>query len=129
MIFLAELNQLDTWATYISHGYLKANTSEKVYIIAGQKLGEKRGNTSLVYKELYGIRSSGARWHEELTDDLHYMDLSPCKAEPNLWMRQCEGLLEYITIYVGDLVFVVHDTNASINLLKEKIQIQAKRYR
>ena len=32
MIYLAELNQLDTWATYIGNTYLEAKTSEKVYI-------------------------------------------------------------------------------------------------
>ena len=36
MIFLAELNQLDTWATDIGNAYLEARTSEMVYITAGQ---------------------------------------------------------------------------------------------
>ena len=40
-IFLAELNQLDTCATYIINEYLEANTSEMVYITARQEFGEK----------------------------------------------------------------------------------------
>ena len=39
MIFLSELNQLDTWATNIFNAYLEAKTSVKVYITAGQEFG------------------------------------------------------------------------------------------
>ena len=35
VIFLAELNGLDLWATDIGNAYLEAETKEKVYIIAG----------------------------------------------------------------------------------------------
>ena len=35
MIFLTELNQLDTWATDIGNVYLEAKTSKKVYITVG----------------------------------------------------------------------------------------------
>jgi hypothetical protein len=35
LIFLAELNNLDTWATDIGNAYLEAVTSEKLFIIAG----------------------------------------------------------------------------------------------
>ena len=45
MLFLAELNQLETWATDIGNAYLEAETSEKVYIIAGPEFGEKQGDT------------------------------------------------------------------------------------
>ena len=35
--------------------------------------------------------------------------ISPCKAEPDIWMRQSNRLREYIAVYVDDLVFVVRD--------------------
>jgi len=35
VLFLAELNHLETWATEIGNTYLEAYTREKVYIIAG----------------------------------------------------------------------------------------------
>ena len=40
MIFLAELNGLETWATDIGNAYLEAETNEKVYIIAGPEFGD-----------------------------------------------------------------------------------------
>jgi Reverse transcriptase (RNA-dependent DNA polymerase) len=35
VLFLAELNELQLWATDIGNAYLEAYTSEKVYIISG----------------------------------------------------------------------------------------------
>ena len=43
MLFLAELNKLDIWVTDIENAYLEANTSEKVYIIAGLEIGDRFG--------------------------------------------------------------------------------------
>jgi hypothetical protein len=39
MLFLAELNQLDIWATDVGNAYLEAETKEKIYIIAGSEFG------------------------------------------------------------------------------------------
>ena len=120
MISLTELNQLDTWAADMCHVYLEAKISVKVYITAGQEFGEKQGNTLIIYKVLYGLRSSGARWHEKISDDLRDMGFSPYKAEPDIWMRQSNGLWEYITVYVDALVFAVRDPKAIITLFEEK---------
>jgi hypothetical protein len=40
IIFLAELNGLQTWATDIGNAYLEAETQDKVYIIVGPEFGE-----------------------------------------------------------------------------------------
>ena len=55
MLFLAELNKLETWATDIGNAYLEAKTKEKVYIIAGREFGERQGHTLLIHKALYGL--------------------------------------------------------------------------
>ena len=54
------------------------------------------------------------------------MDFSPCKVEHDIWMRQYNGLWEYISVYVDDLLFVVYDPKASITLLKEKYKYKFK---
>jgi hypothetical protein len=64
LIFLAELNDLQTWATDIGNAYLEALTSEKVCIIAGPEFGNLQGHVMIIYKALYGLGSSGARWHD-----------------------------------------------------------------
>ena len=61
MLFLSELNGLKEWATDIGNSYLKATISEKVYIVAGPEFGDLEGTKLIIHKELYGLRSEGAR--------------------------------------------------------------------
>ena len=58
VLFLAELNGLETYATDIGNAYLEARTSERVCIIAGPEFGDKEGHTLIIDRALYGLRSS-----------------------------------------------------------------------
>ena len=68
MIFLAEMNQMETWGTDISSAYLEALTKEKWFVRAGPEFGELEGHILLVHKALYGLRTYGVCWHERLAD-------------------------------------------------------------
>ncbi len=70
VLFLAELNQLETWAMDIGNAYLEAKTKEKVYIIAGPEFGELEGHVLVICKVLYGLYTSGLCWHERFADCL-----------------------------------------------------------
>jgi len=52
LVFLAELNDLDIWATNIGNAYLEAETQEKVYIIAGPEFGMLQGHMLIIVKAL-----------------------------------------------------------------------------
>ena len=69
-ILLGELNGLDIGVGDIGNAYLESNTDEMVCIIAGPKFGELAGHTLVIVKALYGLRSSGARFHAELASKL-----------------------------------------------------------
>ena len=56
VLFLAELNNLDTCATDIGNAYLEAETKEKVCIIAGKEFGPLSGHLLIIKKVLYGLR-------------------------------------------------------------------------
>ena len=88
VLFLAELNKLEVYSTDIGNAYLEAQTSEKVYIIAGPEFGEHEGHTLIIFKALYGLRTSGKRWHEKLADTLMELGFFPCKVEPDIWLRR-----------------------------------------
>ena len=72
-----------------SHGcaYLEAYTKEKLYIIAGSEFGDCQGHVLVIIKALYGLRTSGARFHEKFADTLSAMGFLPCKADPDVWMK------------------------------------------
>ena len=47
LVFLAELNGLQAWATDISSVYLQARTKEKLYLIAGPEFGDWKDTSCL----------------------------------------------------------------------------------
>jgi hypothetical protein len=101
--FLAEHNGLELWGTDIGNAYLEAESKERVAIIAGKEFGELEGHILIIFKALYGLRTSGLRWHERFADCLRSMGFTPSKAEPDIWMRDAGDVYEYIAVYVDDL--------------------------
>jgi Reverse transcriptase (RNA-dependent DNA polymerase) len=83
-------------------------------------LGSLDGHTLLIDKALYGLRSSGLYWHQRFADVLRAMGFSPCKADANIWMRESNGLYEYIAVYVDYLLIAARDPNEIIVALSEK---------
>ena len=120
MVFLAELNKLELWATDIGNAYLEARTKEKLYIKAGPEFGPLQGHILIIERALYGLRTSGARWHERFADCLRNEGFQPCKAEPDIWMRRNGDIYEYIAVYVDDLAIGMRDPKAFVDILEKK---------
>ena len=106
VIFLGRLNKLPIYSTDIGNAYLEAKTKEKVYIIAGPEFGSLEGHTLVMNKALYGLRSSGLRWHEQLADSLRDIGFIATKAEDDIWFRRNGHHYKYIASYVDDLCIV-----------------------
>ena len=126
LMFIAELNECEIWATDIGNAYLESYTKEKVYIIAGGEFGEREGHTLIISKALYGLKSSGLRWHERFADVLYEMGFFPSKAEPDIWMRPKEDHYEYIGVYVDDLIIISKECKAIIDALEGPYKFKLK---
>ena len=61
VIFLAKLNNLEVWRADIGNAYVEAKTKEKLYIVAGPEFDGLEGHILVIYKALYGLKSSGLR--------------------------------------------------------------------
>jgi hypothetical protein len=120
VIFLAELNNLELWATDIGNAYLEAYTSEKVYIIAGPEFGSFEAHAMIISKALYGLRSSGESWHDRLADCMRELDFFSCKSEPDIWMRKHGNLYEYVAVYVDELAIAMKNLKEFISILEGK---------
>jgi hypothetical protein len=57
-------------------------------------------------RALYGLPTSGARWHDRFADVMHLMGFSPSKADPDVWMQDCITNYEHVLVYVDDIMFV-----------------------
>jgi Reverse transcriptase (RNA-dependent DNA polymerase) len=110
----AKLNGLMVGLRDIGNAFLYGQTKEKVYIKAGVKFGELAGETLILNKGLYGLRSFSARFHEHLSEKLQKMGYKPSKADADLWYKDCGEQYEYITFYVDDILNFSKDPMAVI---------------
>ena len=67
---LVELNGLNIMGGDIGNTYLEAYTSEKACVCAGTEFGPMEGHLLVTEKALYGLRTSGARFHTKFADTL-----------------------------------------------------------
>jgi hypothetical protein len=125
-MLLAELNGIKVEAADVGNACLEACTKEKLCVVAGPKFGDQQGNVMVIVKALHGLRTSGARFHEKFADALlANMQFLPCKADPDVWMKDCGTRLwhttvahdcgthyEHACVYVNDLVTMMKDSSA-----------------
>ena len=119
-LLVGEINGLKAMVGDIGNAYLEAYTKEKVYFIAGKEFGELEGHVMIIVKALYGLRTSGARFHERLADSLRDLGFQPTMADPDLWIRKTETCYEYICVYVDDLMAIMHDPQEFFDILTTK---------
>jgi Reverse transcriptase (RNA-dependent DNA polymerase) len=92
----AELSGLSTVVGDISSAYLEAYTKEKVWFTAVPEFGILERHTFIIEKELYGLRTSGASWHQRFSDTLRDLKFKPCLADNDFWIKECKTHYEYI---------------------------------
>ena len=119
-MFLAELNGLKVEAADVGNAYLEAYAKEKLYIIAGSEFRDRQGHVLVIIKALYGLRTSGARFHEKFADTLSDMGFTPGKADPDVWMKDCGTHYEYVCVWVDDLAVMMKDPNLFFEGLRDR---------
>ena len=60
----------------------------------------------VIDRALYGLRTSGAHWHDRFADTLHEMRFSPCKADPNIWLKDVNTHYEFLSVSVDNIMIL-----------------------
>ena len=68
---------------------------------------------------MYGLKSSGARWHEKLVDSLRMLGFNQSKADSDVWMRRDKHTYEYIAVYTDDLAIASGNPQAIVDALEK----------
>ena len=102
------------------------HTQEKVYFIAGPKFGHHAGNTFVIEKALYGLRSSGLRFHERLSNILQGFNFTRSHVDLDMWMRDAIDAWEYIMVYVDDIIVAMKDLKSFFNELQDPEKVGFK---
>ena len=80
----------------------------------------------IIDKALYGLRTSGTRFHESLADSLRAMGFQPCYADEDVWMEEKEDHYEYVCVYVDDLMAMMKDPGNFFKVLIEDYKYTLK---
>ena len=87
----------------VLNAYLNAKTNEQVYTIAGPEFGQFEGQIVVIVGALYGLQSSGNRWHAKLSDSFKKLGFTPSKANFDIWMHCCKDQYEYAGSHTNDV--------------------------
>jgi hypothetical protein len=110
----------------VGNAYLEAKTKEKVYIVGGPEFGELEGHILIIYKALYGLRTSGLCWHQRFAGVLRSMGFFPCKIETDIWIRETDGHYEYVAVYVDDIMIAAKQPVKIIHALETQYKFKLK---
>jgi hypothetical protein len=124
--FLSQLNDLELWGADVGNAYLESKTKEKIFIVAGPEFGQRQGHVLSIHKSLYGLRTSGKRWHERFADTLQDLGFKPSKADSDIWMRKAGKVWEYIAVYVDDLAIAMKNPQEFIDRLTNDYKYKLK---
>ena len=69
--------------------------------------------------QLYGLKTSAARFHEHLSAKLRRMGFKPSKADFDLWYRDKGDHYEYVATYVDDILAFSRDPMKIINEIQD----------
>ena len=80
----------------------------------------------MISNALFGLHSSGRRWCERLADSLREMSFTPCKVEPDIWMRRKGDLYEYFGSSVDNLANAAKNPKEIVGELQNKHKFNLK---
>ena len=116
----AALNDLEVKGSDVKNAYLTAPCEENLHTILGKEFGPDAGKYAIITRALYGTKSAGSSFGRHLADCMQQMGFTPCKADPDLWMkmeqRPDDGLwyYSYVLFYVDDCLCIRHDAEECI---------------
>jgi hypothetical protein len=129
MFLFAALNNLDILGADIQNAYINAKTDERVCTTAEPDFGEDAGRPAVIVRALYGLKSSGARWHDHFASILTELGFKSSKADPDVWMckpRKPNGDIywEYVLCYVDDVLAISHTPRDIIESISQYVKLK-----
>ena len=131
-LFIGDLDGIEPWATDIGNTYLEALTIEKVCIRAGPEFEDLKGHLLIIYKALYGLKTSGRAFGQLLQECLLDLSFVPSLPEvsilyekvSNSWSLQVHSNVRRWPCYYNEGPIVSHRSidSSTIQLQVEGIR-------
>jgi Reverse transcriptase (RNA-dependent DNA polymerase) len=116
---MAALHDLQVKAGDIQNAYLTAPPDEKMAVICGPEFGEYEGQTAVIKRALYGLKSSAHAYRLHLADYMKHLGYQPCLADNDVWYKpetKPDGMAyyAYVLIYVDDILVIHYDAMTAL---------------
>ena len=131
---LAALNGLDILSADIGNAYLNAKPLEKCHVIITDDMlfgPTARGQTAIICRALYGMKSSGNAWRLHFANVLDkVLNFKQCYADNDVWYRPSikeDGTTyyQYICIYVDDILISSHNPKQTMDVIGEHFELKS----
>ena len=74
-------------ASDIMNAYVTAPIPENIWTLLDPEFGDNSGNKAIIVRALYGLKSSGAAFCNNLAECMHHILYKSCIADPYLWLK------------------------------------------
>ena len=129
LITISAENNSDIITGDIDNVYLNTNTELNIYTHAVTEFEL----VDIIYEEgllevakaLYGLPTSGNRWHVHIFHTLRAIRFNPTRFDPDVWIRGGEGGCDYIGAHIDNDIVVAVKPTYIFNKLKDTYKIKA----
>ena len=126
LVYLIVRGPLSVLVVDIGNAYLNALTPEKIFTRCGPEFGNDAGKTAVIYKALYGLKTSANAWFHELGKHLEVIGFRQSRIDAAFWYRKPKngGGYDYIASHVDDLLIAAKDAEGILKFLKSRFTIK-----
>ena len=125
---LAALNDLEVQCGDILNAYITAHVKEKIWTYLGPEHGDNEGKKTIIFRALYGLKSSGADFRAHLCECTAALGYNPCLADPDIWLKaqNQDGIdyYSYILCYVDDIMVINHDAISILDRIDKFMKLK-----
>eukprot|EP00957_Ditylum_brightwellii_P185649 14134862-Ditylum_brightwellii.AAC.1 len=126
MLLLAVKHDLGIMAGGIGNEFCTAPCMEKIWMVAGNQFGNKKGSIVILKQAMYRLKIASASFHQFLGDFLREMGFSQLHADQDLWLEKSEEYkgYNYIATHVDDIIIVAKNPFKYMTNTKQHFQGQ-----
>ena len=126
---LDELNNFDLLAGEIENANLSPSCCKKVWMQGGDYSGHIKCKVLVIFKVLYGLKSSGEAFCAFLAERLDDIGFKSSIVDQDVWMRparkaSCEDYYKYILCYINDIICISAEPSCAMDEKKGYFEVQ-----
>jgi len=126
LFLIAQHKKLDLMTADVGNAFPTAPNQEKVWFVAGDEFGDRKGSVVEIQRALYGLPGSSRAYMDFFADTLMSLGFRPSRVDPDLWMKPNEDGdgYDYIATHVDDLICVGKKPQEYIALIEQEFALR-----